>query len=96
MFYVDFDFQIVTYKSLGKSDIFIYTDLGGYYLVLPEYLGFFRKIQPNNLLNNLKRKPESFYMYPVLTEGKKETFINNLINKLQINGFKVTLMENKR
>ena len=84
MFYVDFDFQIVTYKSLGKSDIFIYTDLGGYYLVLPEYLGFFR------------RKPESFYMYPVLTEGKKETFINNLINKLQINGFKVTLMENKR
>lgn len=98
MFTTNFDFQIISYKSLRKTDIFIYTDSGGYALILPEYLGFFRKIKLNNLLKNFKDDSYSPYMYTSFRnkEEKKDAFINNLIKILHRNGFKVTLIENKR
>lgn len=98
MFPTNFDFQIITYKALSHTDIFIYTDFGGSHLVLPEYLGFFKKIKLNNLLNNLKNTPQDSYVYlsPDKEDKKQAAFLKRLINCLQKNGFNVTLIENKR
>lgn len=98
MFSTNFDFQIITYKALSSTDIFIYTNLGGIHLVLPEYLGFFKKIKLNNLLNNLKNTQQDSYVYlPFEKDDKKqEVFLKGLISSLQRNGFNVTLKENKK